>query len=372
VASQFGAVAAAQKRVEELQLRQAAAAQEVEYFTHAARELRDLAPKPGEEVSLAETRTLMMNAGKLAQDITAAAEFVAGDAGAEVRLASALRRLSRLPPEGKQAAAAAETALDSALSLVQEARSELESLLTRLQADPGKLEQIEERLFAIRAASRKYNVPADRLSEVQADFEAKLAEIDGGTAAVAAADAELARVRALYRESAAQLSARRQEVAKRLEQAERVAFEIATIEGAPFGALARIASGGELSRLALALKVALAEAIPPAVLVFDEVDRGVGGAVAAAVGERLQRLARTTQVLLVTHSPQVAARGARHFQITRKHDVTRVEELSADERVEEIARMLSGAAVTEEARGAARRLLDEAQANITPKKRVRA
>jgi DNA repair protein RecN (Recombination protein N) len=153
---------------------------------------------------------------------------------------------------------------------------------------------------------------------------------------------------------------------------ERVAFEIATIEGAAFGPLAKIASGGELARLALALKVALAEASPPAVLVFDEVDRGVGGAVAAAVGERLQRLARTTQVLLVTHSPQVAARAARHFQIARKRDVTRVEELSQDERVEEIARMLSGAAVTEEARAAARRLLDEAQFHSAPKKRVRA
>jgi DNA repair protein RecN (Recombination protein N) len=153
---------------------------------------------------------------------------------------------------------------------------------------------------------------------------------------------------------------------------ERVAFEIATIEGASFGPLTRIASGGELARFALALKVALAQVSPPAVLVFDEVDRGVGGAVAAAVGERLQRLAQTMQVLLVTHSPQVAARASRHFRITRVKDATRISELSPEERVEEIARMLSGAAVTDEARAAARRLLVEAQAQNTPKKRARA
>jgi DNA repair protein RecN (Recombination protein N) len=141
---------------------------------------------------------------------------------------------------------------------------------------------------------------------------------------------------------------------------ERVAFEVATVEGASFGPLAKIASGGELARFSLALKVALSEASPPAALVFDEVDRGVGGAVADAVGERLQRLAKSTQVLLVTHAPQVAARASRHFRIVRRRDRTQVELLSAEERVEEIARMLSGAAVTEEARAAARRLLVEA------------
>jgi DNA repair protein RecN (Recombination protein N) len=149
---------------------------------------------------------------------------------------------------------------------------------------------------------------------------------------------------------------------------ERVAFEVATVEGAAFGSLAKIASGGELARFSLALKVALAGTDPPAALVFDEVDRGVGGAVADAVGERLQRLARETQVLLVTHSPQVAARAERHFRITRIGDKTKIDLLSDDARLEEIARMLSGAQVTEEARSAARRLLAEAQ---TPPKKVR-
>jgi DNA repair protein RecN (Recombination protein N) len=153
---------------------------------------------------------------------------------------------------------------------------------------------------------------------------------------------------------------------------ERVAFEIATVEGAEFGPLGRIASGGELARFALALKVALAESNPPAVLVFDEVDRGVGGAVAAAVGDRLQRLAQNTQVLLVTHSPQVAARAVRHFRIIRDAAGTRVEQLAAEERVEEIARMLSGARVSDEARAAARRLIGEATVNPTRRKRARA
>ncbi|HEX3484012.1 MAG TPA: DNA repair protein RecN [Micropepsaceae bacterium] len=404
VAHRYEAVAASAAKRDALQKAQTTAAQELDYLTHAAKELADLAPEPGEEDALAATRALLTNAGRLAQEIAAAADFVMGDAGAEVRLSAALRRLSRLPAEGRKAASAAETALDSALALVQEARSELEALAEKLAADPGKLEQVEERLFALRAATRKYNVPVDALARLRDEFEAKLTSLGGGDASIAAAEAELAGAQARYREGAADLSARRARAAKSLEDAvgkelaplklgsarfrvaltslpediagangaERVAFEIATIEGAAFGPLAKIASGGELARFALALKVALAEASPPAVLVFDEVDRGVGGAVAAAVGERLQRLAETTQVLLVTHSPQVAARAARHFRITRTNDATRVTELSAEDRVEEIARMLSGAAVTDEARAAARRLVSEAQAQAKPKKRVRA
>jgi DNA repair protein RecN (Recombination protein N) len=404
VAGLHAAAAAAEKRRDDLSRSQAAAAQEIDYLSHAANELRDLAPEPGEESSLSTTRALLMNAGRLAQEIAAALDFVAGDGGAEIRLASALRRLSRLPAEGKEAANAAETALDSALALIQEGRSGLEALLERLDAEPGKLEEIEERLFAIRAAARKYHVAPDALPGLRVDFEEKLAALDGGGASIAAAQADVVRARNAYRESAVRLSARRAEAAKQLEQAvaqefaplklggarfrvaltrlaeesassnglERVAFEIATIEGASFGSLTKIASGGELARFALALKVALAQVSPPAVLVFDEVDRGVGGAVAAAVGERLQRLAQTMQVLLVTHSPQVAARASRHFRITRDKDATRVGELSPEERVEEIARMLSGAAVTDEARAAARRLVLEAQAQNTPKKRARA
>jgi len=397
VAAAHAALTTARATLDSLKRRAAEAASEIDYLTHAANELRRLAPEPGEEATLASTRALLMNAGRLAQEISAAAEFVAGDGGAEVDLAAALRRLSRLSPEGREAARAAETALDSALAHVQDARRELESLLARLDVEPGRLEQVEERLFALKAAARKYAVPADKLPALAAEFEAKLALLEGGAQSLTHAHAELDSARAAYTDRASALSAARAAAARRLEAAvahelsplklgharfrvaltpladqessahgrERVAFEIATVEGAAFGPLTRIASGGELARFALALKVALAEASPPAVLIFDEVDRGVGGAVAAAVGERLQRLASTTQVLLVTHSPQVAARAARHFRITRSHDVTKVTELSAEERVEELARMLSGAKLSQEARAAASRLLSEAHETPT-------
>ena len=231
----------------------------------------------------------------------------------------------------------------------------------------------------------------DALPGFLADCQAKLDSIENSDESLKAAAQVVARAKGAYLEKAKMLSAARKAAAVKLETAvaaelkplklghaqfrvaldvlseesaaglERVGFEVATIEGAAFGSLAKIASGGELARFSLALKVALADASPPAALVFDEVDRGVGGAVADAVGERLQRLAKTTQVLLVTHSPQVAARAERHFRITRKGDKTNVTLLDDSEREEEVARMLSGASVTAEARAAARRLLAEAR-----------
>jgi DNA repair protein RecN (Recombination protein N) len=405
VAALHGAYVAAARRRDELTKLRASAAAELDYLSYAVRELSQLGPEEGEEQRLAATRSLLMNAGRIAEDISAAVDFVSGDGGAELSLASALRRISRMNPEGRQAAAAAESALESALASAEDARRELESVLSRLDAEPGRLEEVEERLFALRAAARKFNVTADGLVRLQAEFEGKLALLDSGAEGVAAADAEVSRARDAFLASARALSDVRREAAKRLEQRvtaelrplkmgaarfrvalhalpeseagpgglERVGFEVATVEGAGFGPLARIASGGELSRFALALKLALAEASPPAVLVFDEIDRGVGGAVADAVGERLQLLSRSTQILLVTHSPQVAARGATHFRITRRGDVTRIERLLPDQRVEELARMLAGASVTDEARAAARRLLDEAQTAPAPaKKKARA
>ncbi len=379
------------------------AARESEYLEHSVKDLRALAPQEGEDEALAAERVLMTNAARLAKELGEASDSISGDKGAAAQLASALRKLSRLPKEGREAAARAETAFDSALSLIEEGARELAGLLSRLDGDPNKLEQLEERLFALRAASRKYNTPLARLPQLRAELEGKLAAISGGDASLAAAETETVRARAAFASAGKSLSAARTIAARKLEAAvsselkplklgsarfrvtltpvapedagahgfERVAFEVATVEGAEFGPLAKIASGGELARFALAFKVALAEANPPAVIVFDEVDRGVGGAVADAVGERLQRLARTTQVLLVTHSPQVAARAEKHFRITRHRDSTKIEELKEKDRIEEIARMLSGAAVTEEARAAARRLIAEAS-EVPPKKRARA
>ncbi len=374
------------------------AAADADYISHAADELSALGPQEGEEAALASARTLLMNATRIAEDICAATDALSGERGAEAGLASALKRLSRMNEEARKAASSAETSLEQAYVLTGEAQRELASLLAKLEPDPRELEKKEERLYALRDAARKYNVFPDALPRLLADFEAKRGALQSGGGKIKAAEAAVEAAHEGYLIAARELSAARKKSAHDLEVAvateltplklahakfrvaldplesesanglERIAFEVATVEGAPFGSLAKIASGGELARFSLALKVALSEASPPAALVFDEVDRGVGGAVADAVGERLQRLAKTTQVLLVTHSPQVAARAARHFRITRLADKTRVHMLTDDERLEELARMLSGANITEEARAAARRLLAEAQ---TPKRSAR-
>ncbi len=398
VSARFAAYDAARARLDELRRLQATAAADADYVKQAVDELSVLDAQEGEETSLAAERALLMNASRIVEDVSAASELLSGERGAEASLALALKRLSRMSEEARQASAAAESALEQSFALAEEARRELDALLSRLEADPGELERKEERLFAIRAAARKFSTQPDGLPKVLADFRARLELLDLGGGKLKETEAAVAAARTAYREAAKCLSEARQAAAKKLEAAvageltplklghakfrvalapldepaaqglERVAFEVATVEGAAFGPMAKIASGGELARFSLAIKVALAQSGPPAALVFDEVDRGVGGAVADAVGVRLQRLAQSTQVLLVTHSPQVAARAERHFRITRKGDKMAVELLDDEERLEEVARMLSGAAVTDEARAAARRLLAEAQ---TPPKKSR-
>jgi DNA repair protein RecN (Recombination protein N) len=377
-----------------------AAAGEADYLHHAAKELTELGPEVGEEARLASERTLLMNAGKIAEDVSAAVEAIAGDRGAESTLAAALKRLTRMNEEARKRAVGAEQALEQAFALAEEARRELEALMTELDADPRELEAKEERWYALRAAARKFSVASDQLPGLLADFQTKLETIENSDEKLKAAAKDVARARTAYLDTARKLSAARKAASAALEKAvaaelkplklghakfhvsleplsdenafglERVSFEVATVEGAPFGPLTKIASGGELARFSLALKVSLAVASTPVALVFDEVDRGVGGAVADAVGERLQRLAKNTQILLVTHSPQVAARAERHFRITRTGDKTRVTLLDDAERGEEIARMLSGASITEEARAAARSLLAEAQVTKPARKRA--
>ncbi|HEX3755978.1 MAG TPA: DNA repair protein RecN [Rhizomicrobium sp.] len=371
---------------------------DADYVRAAAAELSDFAPVTGEEEKLAAERSLMMNATRIAEDVSAASDALGGERGAEAGLAQALKKLSRMNEQARRLAAAAETALEQAYALADDARRELDSLLSRLVSDAGALEKAEERLFALRALARKYGVPPDGLAALREEFLAKQDALVAGGGRIKQAQAAVLAAREAYLAAARKLSKDREEAAGRLQAAvaaelvplklgqakfrvalipldeeaatanglERIAFEVATVEGAAFGPLTRIASGGELARFSLALKVALAQTAAPAAMVFDEVDRGVGGAVADAVGMRLQRLAETTQVLLVTHSPQVAARAARHFRITRVKDRTRIELLDDDARLEEIARMLSGAIVTEEARAAARRLV--AEARVPPKK----
>lgn len=400
VGKSYADLSVAMARHQELLHARASAATEIEFLTYATTELAQLAPKIGEEESLASERALLMNGSQIAEEISTVISFVTGDGGAELNLGSALRRLSRLNPEGRQAVKLAEAALEAAFAHTEEARRELESFAARLDVEPGRLDKTEERLFALRAAARKYNVAPEKLPELQEEFDAKLTLFDSDEGEIKTVENKVNQVRKAFLRQAALLSKGREKAAKRLEQAvakelvplklgaarfhvaltsipeaeagafglERVGFEIATVEGATFGPLTKIASGGELSRFALALKVALAEASPPVVLVFDEIDRGVGGAVADAVGERLQRLAAGTQVLLVTHSPQVAARSDNHFRISRNGDEMRVEQLSEVARIEEIARMLAGAEITGEARAAAKRLLSEARSKAPKQK----
>ena len=392
--------AAARSALEDLKALADRARAEADFVRAAASELADFAPEQGEEERLAGERALLMNAARIAEDVSAALESLAGERGAETGLAQALKKLSRMNEEARKAAAPAETALEQAYALAEEARRELDSLLSRLDNDTGSLERKEERLFALRALARKYGVTPDQLPATRDDYVARQDALVSGGDQIKKAEAKVAATREAYLTAARKLSKARAGAVKKLEAAvaaelaplklghakfrvalepleddkgaatglERIAFEVATVEGAGFGSLAKIASGGELARFSLALKVALAQVSSPAAMVFDEVDRGVGGAVADAVGERLQRLAETTQVLLVTHSPQVAARAARHFRISRAKDKTKIELLDDHERLEEIARMLSGANVTDEARAAAKRLMAEASA---PAKKAR-
>jgi DNA repair protein RecN (Recombination protein N) len=401
VATLYAAWDAARQTLAGLKSHAAEAQRNADFVRAAAAELSDFAPEAGEEEKLAGERALMMNASRIAEDLSAASDALSGERGAEAGLATTLKKLSRLQEEARKRVASAEAALEQAFALTEEARRELDGLLASLDTDTAVLERKEERLFALRALARKYVTTPDGLVTVQADFAAQREALDGSGASLMGAEAAVATARAVFVGAAQKLSKARAAAAKKLEEAvageltplklghakfrvalmpddeggahglERIAFEVATVEGAAFGSLAKIASGGELARFSLALKVALAQVLSPAALVFDEVDRGVGGAVADAVGERLQRLAETTQVLLVTHSPQVAARAARHFRISRVGDKTRIVLLEDDARLEEIARMLSGATVTDEARAAAKRLVAEA-AQPAKKRRKRA
>jgi DNA repair protein RecN (Recombination protein N) len=390
----------------------AAARRDEEWLRHATDALAALAPTLGEEQTLSERRTLLMGAEKLLQAMDEAARDVGGGVGVsgggpggvsgggrgvDATLRSAVRVLQRVAGLAEGRLDPAIAALDRAASEAEEAMAQLERAAAELDLDPRQLEAVEERLFALRAAARKHDVPVDALPDLLAALRARLAAVEDGSDAVARLAADLAAARAAYESAAGHLTAARRTAAARLDAAvageleplrlakarfltriaplperewgdagvDQVEFEVATNPGAPPGPLARIASGGEIARFMLALKVVLARADPVPTLVFDEVDAGIGGAVAAAVGERLARLAEDVQVLVVTHSPQVAARGAAHWRVAKAAEGERtrtfVDVLGPGERTEEIARMLAGARVTDEARAAAGRLLQGAE-----------
>lgn len=366
-----------------------------EWIEHAVAELTALDPEPGEEAELADRRATMQRGEKIAGDLQAIADLLDGSDGGLARLRQAARILERVAGD-HPALNEALAAIDRAIIEGAQAQDHVDTAAEALAFDPARLEADETRLFDLRALARKHRVQPDDLAALADELRARLGRIEGGAEGIAALTAHASTARARYVAITTTLSETRQGAAVKLDSAvagelaplkldaarfrtviepleepqwsaagrDRVAFEIATNPGAPFGPLAKIASGGELSRFILALKVALAEQGGATTMIFDEIDRGVGGAVASAIGERLARLAETAQVLVVTHSPQVAARGAQHLLIAKSHDgiVTRTGVMALDPatRREEIARMLSGATVTDEARAQAERLLETA------------
>lgn len=396
----------ARRRADDLRSSVSKAASDSEELTLRLAELDRLAAKPGEETELAGQRALLGAAEKALTDISAAREGLAGEALAH-RLAQAFRALERARERAVQSGAAADSpavmrlteaanAVDRALIETQEAASAIDAAADAFEFEPDQLEKAEERLFALRAMARKLNMAVEDLPAARLAMAETLRSIETADEALKLADAEAAAARLAYLTAAAELTAARTRaglaLAKAVEAelaplklekarfrvaveplaedragpagADRVEFEVMTNPGAPFGGLAVIASGGELARFALALKAALAGRADQdqPLMIFDEVDQGVGGAVADAVGLRLRRLATSAQVLVVTHSPQVAARANAHWRVAKSGDgaavSTSLDILPPAEREEELARMLSGAAVTEAARAAARALMD--------------
>ena len=390
VSAAYRALRAAEKDLRTAESAQEELRAEEEFLRHAVDEFQELAPEVGEEAELDSCRRLMQVAEKIRADIAHAAQAL-GREGAEGMMSDAMRWLDG-------AADAAEGRLEEPLAALSRAMVELddaaqgvEACLDALEFNPHDLELAEERLFAIRALARKHTVAPDELPTLAQDLTAKLDLLDMGAGGLKELNAAVAAAQAAYDEAAGVLSRARKSAAQALDLAmgaelaplkmeravfttqvkdadpsatgvDQLDFVVATNPGAPAGPLAKIASGGELSRFLLALKVCLSRAGAQNTMIFDEIDRGVGGATADAVGRRLSRLAQDAQVLVVTHSPQVAALGDRHFQVAKQQSadmtLSRVDLLSDTARVNEIARMISGDTITTEARAAARTLIE--------------
>ncbi len=394
VAGLWRAASAAATALEDHKALMAKAEAERDYLEHAVAELGKLAPEPNEEQQLADARQLMMQSEQYIGALDEAEQALAGDGAAEAKINAALRRLERRKDTALGRLDAVTAVLDRLLVEYSEAGRAIDDARRSFAYDPKHLEQSEERLFALRAAARKYRCTVDDLAKVQARFETEMQALSDGGARLLVLEKAYADAKAVFETSADKLSAARRKAAKgldkqvaeelpalKLEKArfetqvasdaakpgghgvDRVEFLVSTNPGTPLSPLMRIASGGELARFMLALKVVLAAKGSAPVLIFDEIDTGVGGAVADAIGKRLARLAEGLQVLAVTHSPQVAARAAQHMLISKMEDVkakrmiTRVQPLSAQSRREELARMLSGAVVTDAARAQAEQLL---------------
>jgi DNA repair protein RecN (Recombination protein N) len=368
------------------------ASREAEWLRHAVDELERLAAQAGEETSLAQRRATMMQAEKVSEDLRATHDGISGPQSPMQPLATALRRLERRATQAPALIEPVVKAIDAALTALEEGRTHLEAALRAADYDPLELERIEERLFALRAAGRKYNAPVDELNALGNRYASEVALIDAGAERLGALEKAAQAAATRYRQAAQALSAQRRRAALKLDKAvnaelkplkldraqfstqidsadegpdgiDRVEFWVRTNPGTRPGPLMKIASGGELARFLLALKVVLARSGSAPTLIFDEIDTGAGGAVADAIGVRLARLSSGVQVIAVTHAPQVAARADRHYLISKaplgngRRVATRILELAAERRREEIARMLAGAEITAEARAAAERLI---------------
>ena len=369
------------------------AAAEEDFLRHALEELEKIEPKEGEDESLSEERTLLMNSEKIAGYIAEALVLMEGDKALQSALNGALRQLEKVSDQAAGRLDTTITALERAVIEADEAQTQLLEASRDLVYDPQRLEQVEERLFGLKALARKHAVQVDQLPATKTVLQQQLDDIESGADRLDELQQNVEKAFKDYEVLALSISKTRQQAALKLDTTvmkeleplklngggfqtvlshvtpsmgtatgiDSVQFMASTNPGMPAGPISKIASGGELARFMLALKVALAEASEPLTMIFDEVDAGVGGAVAEAVGSRLKLLAENGQVLVVTHSPQVAACGNHHWLISKSVDddstMTRVEELSTQNREEEIARMLAGASVTEEARAAAVRLL---------------
>lgn len=387
----------AEAAVEEHRANVERAAREADWLRHAVEELNKLAPEAGEETSLADKRTSMMQSEKIAGDLRDAQDAVSGSQSPVPALSAAVRRLERRGAQAPTLVEPAVKAIDMALTALDEAATHLDHALRIANHDPDELERIEERLFALRAAGRKYNSPVDGLNALAARYANDLALIDAGAERLAALEKAANEASKQFAKAAEALSAARKKAAAKLDKAvngelkplklerakfsteittdaaaagpngiDRVEFWVQTNPGTRPGPMMKVASGGELARFLLALKVVLADRGSAPTLVFDEIDTGVGGAVADAIGVRLARLGGRVQALAVTHAPQVAAQAKQHYLITKdardkgKRVATSVTELENGQRREEIARMLAGAEITKEARAAAEKLMKAA------------
>lgn len=387
----WSALAAARKAAKQAAAEREAIAAEEEYLRHAVAELDKLDPQAGEEEQLDARRRLMQSAEKIRSDVVNAYEMM-GQGGAETQLGDALRWLDGVAHKADGALEAPMAALSRAMVELDEAMEGVAAAIDTMSFNPIELEETEERLFAIRGMARKHEVLADDLAGFAETLRGKLDALDAGEAAQAGLEKAVRDAQAAYDAAADALTDARRKKAGKLDKAvaaelaplkmeravfatqiteetpgpegrDAVSFTVATNPGAPAGPLGKIASGGELSRFLLALKVCLAKGQTGLTMIFDEIDRGVGGATADAVGRRLAALSQGGQVLVVTHSPQVAALGAHHWRVSKAVSkgmtLSTVTPLSAPERVDEVARMLAGDTITEAARAAARELLGE-------------